>query len=121
MISTIINFTCDVEGCGSTAETKDIMGPGFAGLPKGWANLSWLMESKSNSSDPMNRFMKAVRKARQHLPPEMAELQDAGADLFVGEMSPQPVSCSATICDKCLDKINLGDFKAQSGHFLGGV
>ena len=122
MMTTVISFSCDTEGCDSKFEEQDTLGPGFAGLPKGWASLNWLMEGKANASDPSSRFRRALKKVRHHLPPEMAEFQAAGVDLFLNDdVAPRPISCSAIICDKCLDKLNLGDFNARGGHMLGRV
>ena len=110
-MTTAISFSCDVEGCDSKLETKETLGQGFAGL-------NWLMEGRANSSDPSSRFRRALKKVKQHLPPEMAEFQAAGVDLFMND-GPRPVSCSAIICDKCLERLNLGDFKVQGGADFG--
>lgn len=120
MISTTINYACDVEGCDSKSETKDVDGGMvLSGLPRGWADLHWLAERKPEFFDPRQRFMRALKKVRHSMPPEMAEFQEAGAALMTGEVGPQAVSCRAIICDKCLDKINLGDFDVE--HASMGV
>ena len=116
MIKMTIEYTCDVDGCESKDESGEVMGLGFGGIPKGWADVRWMMDSKPSASDPRNRFMRALKKVRTKLPPEMAEFQDAGANLFVGEAGPKTVSCRAVICGKCLDRINLGGFQADNNN-----
>jgi hypothetical protein len=117
MITTTLNFSCDVDGCGSESETKEVLGMGFGGLPKGWAMLNWITEKVPGADDPKMRFVRAVRKLKPHISQEIREYNDAAAGLFTeGLEAPQQVSCKAIICDKCLDKINLGDFQTnQSG------
>jgi hypothetical protein len=118
MILTTFTFTCDVEGCSSEEETKEVLGLGIGGSPKGWAVLNWTMDAKPDEADPRLKFMKAVKKVNAKLPPDMAALQDAGTEMFIGEIGPRTVSCSALICDGCLNKINLADFRVNNGGSL---
>jgi hypothetical protein len=118
MIATTINYACDVAGCDSKAETKEVFGMGFGGLPKGWAELNWLKEAAPDGDDVKVRAARALKKMIAHMPPEVGEYQQnafemmGGGEVFV----PRQIACKAIICEKCLDKINLGDF--QTPDFL---
>lgn len=128
MITTTVHYACDVEGCGSSAETKDVMSMGFGGIPKGWAMLNWIAEVMPDGhekSDVMRRFKRAFSKLKAKMPPEVAEYNEAAQQLFVGDQLAQPqprqVSCKAVVCDRCLDRFNLGSFDAEGGSGLLSV
>ena len=125
MIQTTINYACDVEGCDSVAETKDVMSMGFGGIPKGWAAINWIAEvmpEGQERSEAMKRFHLAMKKLNKHVPPEVVEYNEAARQLFVenqdAQLRPRHVSCKAIVCDKCLDKINLGTFDANGSNAL---
>lgn len=111
MIATFITYTCDVAGCESTFETKDMM-VAFATVPMGWAELNWTRAAPPDGADPRIRAQRALKKMIAHAPPEVGEYQKAAFELMGGEaLSPRFIPCKALICDKCLDKVGLGDFQ----------
>lgn len=121
MIRTTINYACDVEGCDSVAECKDAMAIGFRGVPKGWAMINWIAEvAPADEGKKATRFQRAFKRLQSRMPPEVAEYNEAAKELFVSDVpaQPRPVPCKAIVCDKCLDKFNLGSFDANGGGGL---